>query len=183
MTSSDFDFDRYDRVRPIRWTGDALELLDQRRLPFEVGYIRCESYEAVADAIRAASGNAQAVAFDVTDREQLLAAINRFEADIGAIDILVNNAGIQRRAPLEDFSASDWHDVMRTNLDGVFHVSQAVARHKLTIDDFNLSCHDFGDQGFLGFFKFGYQLLFLGDDRVKLGCLDVEEVGDFALFN
>lgn len=51
MTSPDFDFDRYDRVRPIRWTGDALELLDQRRLPFDVGYIRCDTYEAVADAI------------------------------------------------------------------------------------------------------------------------------------
>ncbi|HEY4582536.1 MAG TPA: S-methyl-5-thioribose-1-phosphate isomerase, partial [Lysobacter sp.] len=47
----DFDFDRYDRVRPIRWTGDALELLDQRRLPFAVDYVRCEDHAAVADAI------------------------------------------------------------------------------------------------------------------------------------
>ena len=30
------DFDRYDHVRPIRWTGEALELLDQRNLPFFV---------------------------------------------------------------------------------------------------------------------------------------------------
>ena len=30
------DFDRYDRIRPIRWTGEALELLDQRALPFEL---------------------------------------------------------------------------------------------------------------------------------------------------
>ena len=86
---------------------------------------------AVAAQLRDEGLKAESVAFDVTDREQLLAAINRFEADIGAIDILVNNAGIQRRAPLEDFSASDWHDVMRTNLDGVFHVSQAVARHMI----------------------------------------------------
>ncbi len=48
-----FDFDRYDRIRPIRWTGDALELLDQRRLPFEVEYVRCRSSEDVFDAIRA----------------------------------------------------------------------------------------------------------------------------------
>lgn len=51
MTDSTFDFDRYDRVRPIRWTGDALELLDQRRLPFDVGYVRCETHESVAEAI------------------------------------------------------------------------------------------------------------------------------------
>ncbi|KGM57262.1 methylthioribose-1-phosphate isomerase [Lysobacter arseniciresistens ZS79] len=53
MNDTAFDFDRYDRIRPIRWTGDALELLDQRKLPFEVGYVRCDSSEAVADAIRA----------------------------------------------------------------------------------------------------------------------------------
>ncbi|WP_133499929.1 S-methyl-5-thioribose-1-phosphate isomerase [Cognatilysobacter terrigena] len=46
-----FDFDRYDRVRPIRWTGDALELLDQRKLPFAVEYVRCDDYASVADAI------------------------------------------------------------------------------------------------------------------------------------
>ncbi|HZH44570.1 MAG TPA: S-methyl-5-thioribose-1-phosphate isomerase [Lysobacter sp.] len=47
------DFDRYDRIRPIRWTGDALELLDQRKLPFEVGYVHCADSDAVAEAIRA----------------------------------------------------------------------------------------------------------------------------------
>ena len=47
------DFDRYDRIRPIRWTGDALELLDQRKLPFEVEYANCKTSEAVADAIQA----------------------------------------------------------------------------------------------------------------------------------
>ncbi|AXK71891.1 S-methyl-5-thioribose-1-phosphate isomerase [Lysobacter sp. TY2-98] len=49
--NADFDFDRYDRVRPIRWTGDALELLDQRKLPFTVEYVRCDDSVAVADAI------------------------------------------------------------------------------------------------------------------------------------
>lgn len=48
-----FDFDRYDRVRPIRWTGDALELLDQRKLPFIVEYVRCETSDEVAEAIHA----------------------------------------------------------------------------------------------------------------------------------
>ncbi len=45
------DFDRYDRIRPIRWTGDALELLDQRKLPFVVEYRRCASSDEVASAI------------------------------------------------------------------------------------------------------------------------------------
>lgn len=47
------DFDRYDRIRPIRWTGEALELLDQRRLPFEVAYETCSTSDEVAAAIHA----------------------------------------------------------------------------------------------------------------------------------
>ncbi|WP_147652368.1 S-methyl-5-thioribose-1-phosphate isomerase [Vulcaniibacterium gelatinicum] len=46
------DFDRYDRIRPIRWTGDRLELLDQRRLPFAVEYLACTTSDEVAEAIR-----------------------------------------------------------------------------------------------------------------------------------
>jgi len=75
--------------------------------------------------------NAEFAVFDVTDRAQLFEAINTFEAETGPIDILLNNAGVQRRAPLEDFTAQDWHELMRVNLDGVFHVSQAVARHMI----------------------------------------------------
>ena len=47
-----FDFDRYDHIRPILWTGDALELLDQRRLPFAVEHVACRSSDEVAQAIR-----------------------------------------------------------------------------------------------------------------------------------
>lgn len=46
-----FDFDRYDHIRPILWTGQALQLLDQRRLPFEVGHVVCGDSDAVAQAI------------------------------------------------------------------------------------------------------------------------------------
>jgi methylthioribose-1-phosphate isomerase len=53
MTDSTIDFDRYDRIRPIRWTGDTLELLDQRKLPFEVTYEICRNSDDVAAAIHA----------------------------------------------------------------------------------------------------------------------------------
>ncbi len=66
--------------------------------------------------------------FDVTDATSVQAAVEDIEAGIGPIDILVNNAGMQRRAPLQDFAHEDWHELMRTNLDSVFMVGQAVAR-------------------------------------------------------
>jgi len=46
------DFDRYDHVRPIRWLGDRLALLDQRRLPMTVDYLECATSDEVAQAIR-----------------------------------------------------------------------------------------------------------------------------------
>jgi methylthioribose-1-phosphate isomerase len=45
------DYARYDRIRPIRWTGNALELLDQRKLPFVVEYLSCTTSDQVAAAI------------------------------------------------------------------------------------------------------------------------------------
>jgi methylthioribose-1-phosphate isomerase len=39
-------------VAPLAWTDDALELLDQTRLPSEEVWLRCTSAEEVADAIR-----------------------------------------------------------------------------------------------------------------------------------
>ncbi|WP_062353058.1 S-methyl-5-thioribose-1-phosphate isomerase [Pseudoxanthomonas mexicana] len=45
------DYARYDRIRPIRWTGTALELLDQRKLPFVVEYLSCTTSDEVAAAI------------------------------------------------------------------------------------------------------------------------------------
>ena len=43
------DFDRYDRIRPIRWQGDRLSLLDQRKLPFTVEMMDCADSDAVVD--------------------------------------------------------------------------------------------------------------------------------------
>ena len=45
------DYARYDHIRPIRWTGNALELLDQRKLPFVVEYLSCTTSDEVAAAI------------------------------------------------------------------------------------------------------------------------------------
>jgi len=69
--------------------------------------------------------------FDVTDGARTRDAIDRIEAEIAPIDILINNAGIQRRAPLQDFAEETWGELMRTNLDSVFLVGQAVARHMI----------------------------------------------------
>ena len=84
-----------------------------------------------AATLRAEGAAVHPAAFDVTSGEATSAAIARIENEIGPIDILVNNAGMQRRAPLEEFSEDTWHELMKTNVDSVFLVGQAVARYMI----------------------------------------------------
>jgi gluconate 5-dehydrogenase len=75
--------------------------------------------------------SAHAASFDVTDPEDVERAIENIESRIGPIDILVNNAGMQRRAPLEQFTQSQWEELMKTNVESVFLVAKSVARHMI----------------------------------------------------
>ena len=74
---------------------------------------------------------ADAAVFDVTDPQSVERGVARVEQEVGPIRVLVNNAGIQRRMPLEDFPHETWRELMGTNLDAVFYVGQAVARHMI----------------------------------------------------
>lgn len=86
---------------------------------------------SAADGLRQDGASVHEAAFDVTDAKAVAAAINGVEASVGAIDILVNNAGIQRRESLESFPEETWRELMETNLDSVFYVSKAVAKHMI----------------------------------------------------
>lgn len=86
--------------------------------------------EAVS-RLRDEGATVHAAGFDVTSADEVATAIADIEREIGAIDILVNNAGMQRRAPLEQFSHEQWQELMKTNVDSVFLVGQAVARHMI----------------------------------------------------
>lgn len=87
--------------------------------------------ERAADKLHALGVEAAISVFDVTDPKAVAIAVDAIEGDIGSIDILINNAGIQRRAPLEDYPVETWHEIMRANVDSVFFVGQAVARHMI----------------------------------------------------
>ena len=83
--------------------------------------------ETARDEIAAATGRTPSVVtFDVTDAEETARVLADLVAEHGTPDILVNNAGTQRRAPFAEFRASDWDDVIATNLSSAFHVSRAL---------------------------------------------------------
>lgn len=81
---------------------------------------------AVGDAVRALGRRFRGHAVDFSDR----AALKTFAAGIEQepIDILVNNAGTIRRQPAADHSELWWDEVIETNLNAQFLLTQAVGR-------------------------------------------------------
>jgi len=82
----------------------------------------------VAAEIRAAVGEAIAIALDVTSRESAAAAAQRVQEAFGApVSILVNNAGIIRRtAPDTDSFDTDWDAVLAVNATGSMNMVRAL---------------------------------------------------------
>jgi acetoacetyl-CoA reductase len=64
--------------------------------------------------------------FDVSDFEQVMAAVEQIESEVGPIDILVNNAGITRDGTMHRMEHEQWQSVIDTNLGGCFNCSRAV---------------------------------------------------------
>lgn len=63
---------------------------------------------------------------DVTDRAQVDAALQAIRADLGPVAVLVNAAGAEGFKPFLKISPEDWQRIISVNLNGVFHVIQAV---------------------------------------------------------
>ena len=63
---------------------------------------------------------------DVRDAAQVEALMKRVKDTCGGLDILVNNAGIIRDRTLKKMTLDEWHAVIQTNLDGVFHCCKYV---------------------------------------------------------
>lgn len=81
--------------------------------------------QAVVEAIIAAGGSAQAVAFDVADANATSAALEILLAD-GPVQIVVNNAGIHDDAPMAGMDVERWKRVIDVSLHGFFHVTQPL---------------------------------------------------------
>ncbi|MFT4783773.1 MAG: acetoacetyl-CoA reductase [Paracoccaceae bacterium] len=64
--------------------------------------------------------------WSVGDYDACKEGVARIEADLGPVDILVNNAGITRDAPFHKMTPTQWHEVIDTNLTGVFNMSHNV---------------------------------------------------------
>jgi len=86
---------------------------------------RLEAAQAVADRIVAAGGSAEAIAFDVTDRDAAQAACERLLL-AGPVQIVVNNAGVHDDAAFPALRPAQWQRVIDVSVNGFFNVTQPL---------------------------------------------------------
>jgi 3-oxoacyl-[acyl-carrier protein] reductase len=86
---------------------------------------RLDAATSLADEIAKAGGNAEPIAFDITDREATHAACAKLLAG-GPIQVLVNNAGLHDDAAFPALRESQWRDVIAVSVDGFFNVTQPL---------------------------------------------------------
>lgn len=87
--------------------------------------------QALTALAKSATPGAQIIgaAVDVRDREGLEAAIDRAVVTFGSLDTLINNAGVGKFVDVENMSDEAWHQVIDTNLTGVFYATRAAIPH------------------------------------------------------
>jgi 3-oxoacyl-[acyl-carrier protein] reductase len=90
--------------------------------------VRAADCEAVADAIRAEGGAAQAWALDVSDAEAIARIIPEIAARFGGLDCVVNNAGVGGFAAID---AANYEDVWARSLPILLTAHQRVIRAAL----------------------------------------------------
>jgi len=103
--------------------------------PVIINYVaNREAAERTRDEIEQAGGKAELLPFDVRSVEQTDAAIEGWEQQHpdDYIALLVNNAGIRRDALMIFMGDNQWHEVLDTNLNGLFYVTRRVLKGMLT---------------------------------------------------
>lgn len=90
---------------------------------------RADRLDELKADIESAAGTALAVPADVTNAEQVAAAVQRTIGELGRLDTVVNNAGLMRMAPATEAPLQDWDDLVRVNVQGVLYVTRATVPH------------------------------------------------------
>jgi NADP-dependent 3-hydroxy acid dehydrogenase YdfG len=90
---------------------------------------RTERLQQVKADIESAGGTALTVTADVTNAEEVAAAVQLAVDELGRLDTVVNNAGLMRMAPAAEAPLQDWDDLVRVNVQGVLYVTRAAVPH------------------------------------------------------
>ncbi len=131
MTAS---FDLKNRVAVVTGAAQGLGLAIARALAAHGASLAM--FDVQADAVsvaarevsQATQRDAEGLACDTREKDQVDACVRETVERFGRIDILVNNAGIHRRGTPTDYKPQDLEDVFAVNLTGCYHVAGAVGK-------------------------------------------------------
>lgn len=92
------------------------------------GYRVAANYAGNDEAARAfhAETGIPVFKWDVSSYEGCSEGLARIEAEIGPVEVLINNAGITRDAMFHKMTPQQWHEVINTNLTGLFNMTHQV---------------------------------------------------------
>ncbi len=87
-----------------------------------------DAAEDVCSSIRENGGQAETIQASVRSADDVKRMFQTVKDLKGGIDILVNNAAVMRDTFLGVMSEDIWHEVIETNLNGLFYCSRAAAK-------------------------------------------------------
>ena len=92
------------------------------------------SESAVSDVIASFNGNARYFQADISDAAERARLLEWLDAEAGGVQALVNNAGRapRERADLLDTTEASFEELMRTNLQGPYFLTQQIARRMVS---------------------------------------------------
>ncbi len=85
----------------------------------------------IKDELKNEGYNIEIFKADVSKREDCKKLVEYSIKKFGEIDILINNAGISQVKLFTDLTDDDWNNMMQTNLNSVFYMSQEIAHHMI----------------------------------------------------
>lgn len=83
-----------------------------------------EAAETLATELKEIGADHHVVRADVNDEADVSALVEECRRRLGGLDVLVNNAGAISHLPFADMSTKDWREIIDTNVNGVFAVTQ-----------------------------------------------------------
>jgi NAD(P)-dependent dehydrogenase (short-subunit alcohol dehydrogenase family) len=90
---------------------------------------KLEHAERTAKEVRAAGGEAIAVAVDVRDRAEIERALAETLKAFGRLDCVLNGAGINAPTPFFEIPLEEWNDILAVQLTGTMLSCQVFGRH------------------------------------------------------
>lgn len=84
--------------------------------------------KGAADTLCSTYKNVRSIKCDVSDADEVRAAVSKAQELLGGIDVLINSAGISESAFFDAISDEQWARMIGTNLSGVFYTSREVSK-------------------------------------------------------